>query len=185
MSDYTYRQLSDEERAEILALKGHVTALTVAQRFQVPPNTVYAVWQQRYRAGSLGRRKQIMTPEIREQIIQMKAAGAKMGVIMQETGFGECTINLVVRDARAAGDRRVAKPLTAAQAAALRRREAVIDVVLPVRMVLRLSDQVRRTRDSLKARGLSHEAATREALRVCASLKRPPGAATSAEGPER
>jgi hypothetical protein len=164
-----YRKLTDQDRTDILALKGQVTALGVAERYNVPPNTVYAIWQQRYRAGVLGRPKQVMTPEIREKIIQMKAAGARMGDMMEATGFGECTINMVVRNARAEGDPRVAKPLTAAQAAALRRREQVANVELPVRMVVRLSSQVQRTRDSLKARGLSHEAATREALRVCAA----------------
>lgn len=41
------------------------------------------------------------------------------------------------------------------------------EAVLPARMTVRMPERVARMRDSFKARGMSHENATREAMRIC------------------
>lgn len=167
-----FRKLTDQDRADILALKGQVKALSVAERFGIARNTVHAIWQQRYKAGVLGRQKKNLTPDYREQIITLKAQGALTREIMAATGFGEGTVVLVLREARAEGDPRLTQSAVVAETAgagATLPGVASAPAAPPARMMVKLNDTVRRMRDSFKARGMAPELALREALRIYAA----------------
>jgi transposase-like protein len=173
------RKLSDQDRADIFALKGQVTAPCVAARFDCAPNTVYAIWQQRYRAGISGRRKRHLTEADRSKIIELKAAGFRNRDIMAETGFGECTVSLVIREARAEGKLCLTQSAVVADTAGAVGSlpgASSAPAALPPRMMVKLNDTVRRMRDSFKARGMPSELALREALRIYA------GSAVEARG---
>ena len=177
------RKLSDQDRADILALKGQIVSRDVATRYGISSQTVYGIWQGRLIQRAMAKRKKRVTEKDRDLIITMKANGASIREMVEASGFGDSTVLLVIRDARAEGDRRLNRSAVVADTAGAGASESPAcspaPAAPPARMMVKLNDTVRRMRDSFKARGMAPEMALREALRIYA------GSAVDARGGSR
>lgn len=177
-----FRKLTDEDRANILALKGQIVSRDVATRYGISSQTVYGIWQGRLIQRAMTKRKKRLTDKDRDLIITMKADGANIRQMVEASGFGDSTVLLVIREARAEGDRRLIPSAVVADTAGAGVSKSPVSSpapAFPPRMMVKLNDTVRRMRDSLRAKGMAPDLALREALRIYA------GSAVDARGGSR
>ena len=167
-----FRKLSDQDRAAILALKGQIVSRDVATRYGISSQTVYGIWQGRLIQRAMTKRKKRLTDADRDLIIRMKADGANIREMVEASGFGDSTVLLVIREARAEGDPRLNRSAAVADTTGAGATQSPAlspaPVALPPRMMVKLNDTVRRMRESFKARGMAPDLALREALRIYA-----------------
>ena len=167
-----FRKLTDQDRADILALKGQIVSRDVATRYGISSQTVYGIWQGRLIQRAMTKRKKRLTDADRDLIIRMKADGANIREMVEASGFGDSTVLLVIREARAEGDPRLNRSAVVADTTGAGATQSPAlspaPVALPPRMMVKLNDTVRRMRESFKARGMAPDLALREALRIYA-----------------
>lgn len=113
-------------------------------------STVYKALEQ----GPATAPRYIITDEQRVAAHAMRAGGATHAVISAEIGIPMGSVRHVLDEA---------PPVVSSK------RKARAATYIPARMMVRLTEYQQRMRDSFKARGMGHEEATREAMRVCAA----------------
>ena len=132
--------------ADVLRLHGEglpITAIATALNTSRP--TVHAAIK--VGVGSEDRNR--IPAETRAMVHQLAAEGVTQYKIGKRLGISRWSVRSILDEKP--------KPVKAA---------AIVTVALPDVMKVRISERVQRMRDSFKARGMSHEDATREAMRV-------------------
>jgi transposase len=104
--------------------------------------------------------------ETRRAVLMMLESGAPQIEVARHFGVSAFSIRSW-RDAPKTRSAVVAEPAGAGAIKSPLRSPAPAAPDLP-RIVVRIPERVQRMRDSLKARGMSHETALREAMRICA-----------------
>jgi hypothetical protein len=93
--------LSDGQRANILKAKGRASAEVLAGEYGVTVGAIHNIWQGRTKGNG-----RVITDAVREMIIAGKADGMTNAELIRLSGFSDCTVKLVLRDARDEGDMR-------------------------------------------------------------------------------
>lgn len=93
--------------------------------------------------------RRVISADQRIQAHKLRATGATHTMIAEATGLALGSVRHVLLEPPP------------------REATATPGINMPARMTVRIPERVARMRDSFKARGMSHENATREAMRIC------------------
>jgi transposase len=147
---------SDEKEAIFALNEAGLTTAQIAEKVGRGVRSINRVLQ-KGRVTVRGRVRRLEGNDLR-RAIQLRRNGMKMAQIAAELDFSLSTVsNALNRASVKCGAPKPQKKSNAAE-----------PLILP-RLIVRLSERVQRMRDSFKARGMGHEEATREAMRICAA----------------